>query len=149
MAWDEWEQIKADVASRPSTGTRLNQLDGGGGSGGGPALFGPDLASTPAQKKAAANSIEKHLEPGTGTAGNVAEESTGAAVREFGPKDGHGWDTASALKKAHQAWEKQVKVLMDRLASEKFALRRTNSVLVNNDVGIASQPGLAPRGIQN
>ena len=35
MAWDEWEQLKADSADRHSTGMRLNQLDpGDGGSGG-------------------------------------------------------------------------------------------------------------------
>lgn len=145
MAWDEWEQIKADVASRQTTAMRLDQLDGGGGAGGGPALVGPDLASTPAQKKSAADSIEKNLEPGTGKAGNVAEGSTGAAVRAFGPKDGHGWDTAGALKKAHEAWEKQVKVLAERLKSEKYALRGTGSVFLNNDFGIASQLGVQPR----
>lgn len=31
MAWDEWEQLKADVVQRHSTGMRLNQLDPGGG----------------------------------------------------------------------------------------------------------------------
>lgn len=31
MAWDEWEQLKADAAHRQSTGMQLNQLDPGGG----------------------------------------------------------------------------------------------------------------------
>ncbi|MFF3321451.1 hypothetical protein [Streptomyces sp. NPDC002889] len=148
MAWDEWEQIKADVASR-QTGMRLDQLDGGGGGGGGPALFAPNLASTPAQKKAAADSIQTRLAPGTGRAGRTAEESTGVAVKEFGPKDGHGWDSAGALKRAHEAWEKQVKVLTDRLESEKHSLRRTKSLLGDNDFGVASQPGLKLRGNQS
>ncbi|SDN41342.1 hypothetical protein [Streptomyces wuyuanensis] len=99
----------------------------------------PDLASTPAQKKAAANAIEKHLEPDTKKAGDTAEESTGAAVREFSGKDGHGWDTSPALKRAHEAWEKQVKALMGRLGSEKSALRNTSVLLRGTDVGIAVQ----------
>ncbi|ATW49725.1 hypothetical protein [Streptomyces xantholiticus] len=131
MVWDERGQIRADSGER----MRLNQLapDGGGGAG------TPDLASTPAQKKAAANAIEKHLEPDTKKAGDKAEESTGAAVKEFTAKDGEGWDTSAALKKAHEAWEKQVKALMNRLGSEKQALRNTSLLFQNNDIGIATQ----------
>ncbi|MFF3773655.1 hypothetical protein [Streptomyces sp. NPDC002232] len=49
MAWDEWEHIKAGAAAGQSTSTRLNQLApsaGGGGAG------KPDLATSPAAKKA-------------------------------------------------------------------------------------------------
>ncbi len=31
MAWDVWEQLKADAVQRQSTGMQLNQLDPGGG----------------------------------------------------------------------------------------------------------------------
>ncbi|GAA4948023.1 hypothetical protein GCM10023238_12890 [Streptomyces heliomycini] len=36
MAWDEWERLKADALQRQqgSTQMQLNELDGGGGSGG-------------------------------------------------------------------------------------------------------------------
>lgn len=130
MAWDEWDRIKAESGAR----MRLNQLAPAAGGGG-----APDLASTPAQKKAAANAIEKHLEPDTKKAGDTAEESTGAAVKEFSGKDGEGWDTSAALKKTHEAWEKQVKTLMGRLGSEKSALRNTSILFQNNDIGIAVQ----------
>ncbi|MFE3644623.1 hypothetical protein [Streptomyces sp. NPDC059169] len=130
MVWDEWNQIKANSGAQ----MRLNQLAPASGGGG-----APDLASTPAQKKAAANAIEKDLEPDTKKAGNTAEESSGAAVKEFSAKDGDGWDTSAALKKAHEAWEKQVKALMGRLSSEKHALRNTSILLQSNDVGIAAQ----------
>ncbi|MET9105439.1 hypothetical protein [Streptomyces zhihengii] len=113
---------------------RLNELAPPGGGGG-----APDLASTPAQKKAAADAIEKHLEPDTKKAGDTAEESTDAAVKEFGAKDGEGWDTSPALKKAHETWGKQVKALMGRLGSEKTALRNTSVLFRNNDIGIAFQ----------
>ncbi|MER7171053.1 hypothetical protein [Streptomyces mesophilus] len=90
-----------------------------------------DLASTPAEKKAAANAIEQHLEPDTKKAGNDAEEKTDAAVKEFS-----GWDTSGALKKAHSTWERQVKALMNRLGADKGALRNTSILFQNNDIGI-------------
>ncbi|WP_432064770.1 hypothetical protein [Streptomyces sp. C10-9-1] len=113
---------------------RLNQLAPGSGGAG-----AATLASTPGQKKAAADAIEKHLEPDTKKAGDTAEASTSAAVRELSGKDGEGWATAPALKKAHEAWEKQVKALMGRLGSEKSALRSTSNLLRNTDIGIGVQ----------
>ncbi|MFI6944195.1 hypothetical protein ACIBI4_33490 [Streptomyces sp. NPDC050418] len=97
-----------------------------------------DLASTPAQKKKAANAIEQHLEPDTARDGKAAEESTDAAVKEFGANDGKGWDTSRALKKAHETWEKQVKALGGRLGSEKAALRQTTTLFTHQDIGIAN-----------
>lgn len=89
-----------------------------------------DLASSPAQKKAAAKAIEDHIEPDTRKAGDWAETDTNSAVKAFHD----GWLTSSALKKAHEAWDEQVKNLMNRLASEKAALRGTNNVLQSADI---------------
>ncbi|MGC9381976.1 hypothetical protein [Streptomyces sp. MH13] len=95
-----------------------------------------DLASTPAQKKAAAKAIEDHLEPDTRKAGDRADDDTGAAVKAFAPKDGDGWVTSGALKKAHKTWGEQVQNLMNRLGSEKEALRSTNILFQNTDFGV-------------
>ncbi|GAA1152482.1 hypothetical protein GCM10009654_05000 [Streptomyces hebeiensis] len=35
MAWDEWDRLKSEAAADGTTGTRLNQLPPGSGSGGG------------------------------------------------------------------------------------------------------------------
>ncbi|MGW1296247.1 hypothetical protein [Streptomyces sp. NPDC002533] len=83
--------------------------------------------------------IREDLIPGTRDAGAKAEESTGVAVKEFSSKDGDGWDTSAALKKAHKTWEEQVKALMGRLGYEKSALSNTSTLLQNNDIGIALQ----------
>ncbi|MET8244665.1 hypothetical protein ABZV31_09745 [Streptomyces sp. NPDC005202] len=97
-----------------------------------------DLVSSPVEKRAAAKAIEEHIEPGTRRAGDWADEETGAAVRAFGAKDGDGWLTSAALKKAHCTWADQVKNLMDRLASEKGALRAGNAVLTSTDLATGS-----------
>ncbi|MFF9498487.1 hypothetical protein [Streptomyces sp. NPDC014656] len=123
--------------SEPEAGgqqMRLNQLVSAAGGGG-----AVNLVSTPAQKKAAADAIEQHLEPDTKKAGDTAQASTSAAVSEFSGKDGEGWDTSPALKKAHAVWERQVKGLMSRLGSEKSALRGTSLLLRNTDVGVGLQ----------
>ncbi|GGW86121.1 hypothetical protein CP966_21860 [Streptomyces galilaeus] len=122
-------------------GMRLNQipLDPGGSSPGGQLPGGQkDLASSPAQKQAAAKAIEDHIEPDTKKAGDWAETETNAAVKAFAPKDGDGWVTSGALKKAHDTWDGQVQNLMSRLASEKAALRSTNTVLQNTDLGVGT-----------
>jgi hypothetical protein len=133
MAWNEWEQIKAEGAQRQLTQLQLNRLDGGPGVSGG-AGGTPDFVSTPAQKKAAANTIETELEPDTKKATEHADETTGTTIRGF-----DGWDTAVGLKKVATTWDQQVKALMGRLAFEKGALRRTSGFFVGNDKAIGAQ----------
>ncbi|MFD9218527.1 hypothetical protein ACFWDI_00495 [Streptomyces sp. NPDC060064] len=47
MAWDEWEQLKAQAAEKGSTGMRLNQLpaDAGGGGQGDFVAYQDDLGA--------------------------------------------------------------------------------------------------------
>ncbi|NKQ26004.1 hypothetical protein HF200_16575 [Streptomyces galbus] len=109
---------------------RLNHaapLDGGGGSPSGR----KDLASSPAEKKKAAEAIEKYLEPDTHRDGTQARESTRAAAREF-----EEWLTGTALKSARRTWSEQLTTLMNRLGSEKAALRATNTLLQNTDIDV-------------
>ncbi|MFF9245475.1 hypothetical protein [Streptomyces globisporus] len=88
----------------------------------------PGLVSSPAQKRAAANAIEQHLEPDTKKSGNWASEENAAAVTALGAKDGEGWITSRAVKDAHAAWGKQVRNLMNRLGREKSSLREANTI---------------------
>ena len=95
-------------------GTRLNQYPadpGGGGSTGG---GGPDLASSPAEKKAAADTLHNDIEPDTKKAGAWADDETSAVVKAFDAKDGHGWLTSGAVGKAHKTWGEQVQNLVNQ-----------------------------------
>lgn len=96
------------------------------------------LASAPAEKRAAAKALNDHIEPDTRRAGEWADDETGAAVKAFGARDGHGWLTSTALRKAHATWGDQVRNLMDRLGAEKDALRSTNVVLTGSDLAAGS-----------
>lgn len=134
-----------DVADEPygngvgvgqPVGMGLNQYPADPGGSPGPVGGSKDLASSPAQKKAAAKAIQDHIEPDTRKAGDWADEETGAAVKAFAAKDGHGWVTSTALKKAHKTWGEQVQNLMNRLGSEKESLRSTGILFQNTDFGI-------------
>ncbi|MFE3829055.1 hypothetical protein [Streptomyces sp. NPDC059092] len=121
---EEWGQLRSDAAASRSTGMRLNSTDAGGAASG-----GGDVASTPAQKKAAANDIERDLEPSTKKAGDWADEASKGAVTGF-----TGWDTAKGLKTVQETWEGQVKTLMGRLSVEKGALRGAGGLFARNDL---------------
>lgn len=127
---DEWDALRVQAAQRQESSMRLNHIpmepSGGGGQS--------DFASTPAEKKAAANTIETELEPNTKKATDWADESSEAAVKSF-----DGWQTAAGLKKVQETWDKQVKTLMGRLSSEKGALRGASGLFTGNDGNIRSQ----------
>ncbi|MCQ0000791.1 hypothetical protein [Streptomyces sudanensis] len=127
---EEWARLRAEAAARQDTSMRLNQLpaDGGGPGGGG------KLASTPAEKKAAANTIDTELLTRTQTAGKHADEATGSAARAL-----DGWATGTALKKVQTTWEGQVKTLMGRLGRERDGLRGTVTVLGGVDADRGSR----------
>lgn len=116
------------------TAVHLDQLAPAAGGGG-----GPDFASTPGEKRAAANAIEQHLEPDTRKAGSSADDSTTTAVKEFDGKEADGWAASGALKGAHKTWQDQVAGLMGRLSSEKTALRSATSLFQNTDLGVDSR----------
>ncbi|MFB7917787.1 hypothetical protein [Streptomyces sp. NPDC056061] len=137
---EEWEQLRGQAATRQGTRMQLNGTGDGPSSGG---LGGnQDFASTPAEKKAAANTIETELEPNTKKATDWADETSKAAVKEF-----DGWDTGAGVKKVMETWDKQVKVLMGRLSVEKGALRGASGLFAGNDDLIKSQftPLLKPQ----
>ncbi|MET9887932.1 hypothetical protein ABZZ20_33325 [Streptomyces sp. NPDC006430] len=130
----EWGSEKARAADQAAM--RLNGVPAADGGGGG------TFASTPAQKRSAANTIETELEPNTKKATEYADESTNTAVKGF-----EGWDAAVGLKKVADTWDQQVKVLMGRLGSEKGSLRGASGLFVQNDLGTGD--GFRPLGTQS
>ncbi len=131
----EWDVARA--AGRP-VAMRLNSAPPGPSTPGGAGTFG----STPAEKTAAANTIENELERSTTTATEHADEATNTAVKGF-----DGWDTAAGLKKMADTWDKQVKTLTGRLAFEKAALRQASGLFVRNDIGLGDM--FRPIGAQS
>ncbi|MFE4638536.1 hypothetical protein ACFRJ1_34900 [Streptomyces sp. NPDC056773] len=125
----EWERERAGATDH-DVAVRLNGAPVGpfapGGSG--------DFASTPAEKQAAATTIETELEPNTKKAAEHADDATHSAQKGF-----DGWATAGGLKKVSDTWDQQVRALMGRLSSEKTALRTTSGLFERNDTGLGNQ----------
>ncbi|MEU1279498.1 hypothetical protein [Streptomyces sp. NPDC005805] len=126
MAWDEWEQIKSEVASRRADGMQLNGTGGTGGADG-----AADLRTYSQGKRGAIGFLEEHIRPGLGRAGGHADESTNAAEREFS-----GWDTGSGLKDAHEQWAQQVKSMQARLARDQTSLGQAKREFQYVDHGV-------------
>ncbi|MFE3638225.1 hypothetical protein [Streptomyces sp. NPDC059168] len=103
MAWDEWEQLKADALARRQNGM---QLDSAAGAGEGDAVGAPELKTNKAGNDAAVKALQEEIPRDTDRAGSHADDSSAMAVREFS-----GWQTGSGLKDAHAEWEFQVKNL--------------------------------------
>jgi hypothetical protein len=101
--------------------------------GPGPAGGNQDFASAPAQKTAAATTIETELQPNTRKASDHADEATNSLRKGFG-----GWETADGMKTVAETWEKQVKNLMARLESERNALRGASGLIARNDTGLGN-----------
>lgn len=135
----DWAQSRAGAADE-----RVDMRLNGAGAPAGPLAPGGSgsFGSTPAEKTAAANTIETELQPNTKTAAEHADEATNSAAKGF-----EGWDTAPGLKKVVDTWDKQVKVLMGRLGSEKSALRGASALFVRNDIGLGDQ--FRPIGTQS
>ncbi|MGW7363001.1 hypothetical protein ACWGI8_06110 [Streptomyces sp. NPDC054841] len=130
----EWTSARAESAARQAEHATSMQLNGTGSGPAGLPGGKQDLASTPAEKYAAANTIETELKPGTGTATAWADEESNNAIKAF-----DGWDTAAGLKKVQKTWDQQVKVLMGRLESEMNNLRVASGYFARTDIGIHSQ----------
>jgi hypothetical protein len=135
---EEWAQLRAEAAERRGASMRLNQLPADQGGGG----LNGKLASTPSEKRAAANTIETTLVPDTKKATDWADEATTGAMGAL-----KGWETAAGLKTVQDTWDKQVKTLIGRLDREKGALRATVTTLTGVDVGRGQQIGSIPSNI--
>ncbi|MGW2818862.1 hypothetical protein [Streptomyces sp. NPDC001415] len=133
MAWDEWEQLKADAVER-----RQNQmhLDGAGGGASGGA---EDLRTNGSGKGAAVKALRVDIRPGTDKAGRHTEEGSASVARVFS-----GWAFGSALGDAQDEWEQQVENLKSRLATDQAALEQTKQDFKDIDHGVKSQVAQTP-----
>jgi hypothetical protein len=115
MAWDEWEQMKAQAAERQSTRMRLNQLpaDGGGGGGGDLVVHQDDLGAVGHDAFLLYDSLRKEADIAAAGASGGGAGSTGQAGAHLKT---HNFATGAALEKTVEVWSSQLKSVLQACA---------------------------------
>ncbi|MFH9751502.1 hypothetical protein OG554_23180 [Streptomyces griseus] len=101
---------------------------------------GSDFGTDSAQKKAASGKLAGEIKTQTENAGKKSDEETAAAITGFA-----GWDTAAGLKTAEETWNKQVKNLLGRLATESHNLGIVRSLYLGRELEVYEEFQLLKR----
>ncbi|MBC9719146.1 hypothetical protein H9Y04_42210 [Streptomyces sp. TRM66268-LWL] len=127
MAWEEWEQLKADAAGRQQTQMQLNQLPAEGGGGGGKDLVVRD------NELGKLGNMAYDLRERFRVDSDLARPSTfDASIELFND----GLDTGSALTELHDAWNSKTQTLKEACAHISNGLDFARSQHAKDDVDI-------------
>ncbi|MER5717734.1 hypothetical protein [Streptomyces sp. NPDC002132] len=129
MAWDEWEQLKADSTEQQSTRMQLNQYpadQGGDGTQG-------DLVAGQKDLEAVGKAAHDLFEDFTTYSGHARVSSEAAA----GGLKGEGFALGAALEHVTNRWNEQTKTLLDACAHISNHLRFTRNQHAADDSYIA------------
>ncbi|MFE3118648.1 hypothetical protein [Streptomyces niveus] len=130
MAWDEWDQLKADAAGN-SASMRLNQAPGQSGGAGGPE---GDLRVDQQDLAAVGNSAFKLFEH-LGRSGRDAWSSSQTAAKDLTTQE---FEIGSALHRVQERWEKSLQSLLDACAHVSNHLDYTKKAHAGDEYFIAT-----------
>ncbi|MFD9096101.1 hypothetical protein [Streptomyces collinus] len=136
MAWDEWEQLKAQAASGKSAHMQLNHVDGGGGTD------PSDAPSKTGDLKVGHKDLEKiggaahHLYDQLWDKARVATPSSDSAAGDLSKQ---GFALGAGLQHVSNRWEEQLKSLMDACAQISNHMQTTKAVHANDENYIQRQ----------
>jgi hypothetical protein len=138
MAWEEWEQLKADAAERRSTQAQLNQLSAEGGGGGGE----PDLVVNQDDLGAVghdAYTLYEDLHTGTDIAGaGMTKDGAGSTMQAVASLKSHGFEMGSALELTVQVWTSQANTVVQACAHISNHLDFSKKLHAEDDAKIAA-----------
>lgn len=141
MAWDEWEQIKADVADRGSVHMQLNQLTGGGGGPGGGSPGGGATLQHSAPPWSHAAGVASDLSNSMSTAKSdldTADQGVSAGLQ--------GLASLGSLTTVLQSWDDRLTAVQNECKGLHPALRAVSVALGETDHGVGSKVnGVHPR----
>ncbi|AEY92077.1 hypothetical protein SHJG_6810 [Streptomyces hygroscopicus subsp. jinggangensis 5008] len=137
MAWDEWEQLKAEAAQGQSAHMQLNHVDGGGGG------YSPSvLPSKTGDLKVGHGDLVKigsaahHLYDQLWDKARVATPSSDSAAGDLSKQ---GFALGAGLQHVSNRWEEQLKSLMDACAQISNHMQVTKTVHANDENYIQRQ----------
>ncbi|MFF2536625.1 hypothetical protein [Streptomyces cyaneofuscatus] len=125
MAWDEWEQLKADAADRQPTGMRLNQLDPGDG---GSAARLPGQTGDLKVGQGDLTKIGSEAHRLYDNLWNKARVAVPSSDKAAGDLSGQGFALGGGLKHVSKRWDEQLKSLMDACAHISNHMQVTKKV---------------------
>ncbi|MDX2933176.1 hypothetical protein [Streptomyces ipomoeae] len=141
MAWDEWEQLKADAARKSSTQMQLNQsaASGGGGSADGDLVVNQDDLGAVGHE---AFVLYDGLQKGADIAGAGAnKEGVGSTMQAAAELKSHGFATGGALQTTVEIWTSQVKSVLQACAHISNHLDFSKKLHAGDDAKIAAVIG--------
>ncbi|MCX4846081.1 hypothetical protein [Streptomyces sp. NBC_00893] len=120
MAWDEWEQLKADAVQRHTTNMRINSASADGGyaeAASGPAAIG-DLKSEKAAWVAAAEGVADQRK-------RLGKALTALTTGQKGIGENEGCKTAAVQSTVHTSWHTYAKTLDEKCQGLQQILEKT------------------------
>lgn len=138
MAWDEWEQLKADALQRQQSSPRmqLNQADGGGGFGspGRPGSYGDLKVSNDGLTKIGKAAFELYNQ--LWDKARISVPSSDSAAADLSKQ---GFALGAGLKHVSNRWDEQLKSLLDACAHISNHMRVTKKLHDGDDGYIQRQ----------
>ncbi|GGS24915.1 hypothetical protein GCM10010252_75010 [Streptomyces aureoverticillatus] len=134
MAWDEWEQLKAEAVARQSTRTHLNEVPAGDGDsvdGGG---RGAGSLRHTRKPWTYAASVANDLSTGTKTVRSDLQ-----AAHEGLGRGAEGLSSLGALKAVLTSWERRLSSVRDECAALEPKLRSVAVELGEVDVKVGAE----------
>ncbi|GAA2456437.1 hypothetical protein [Streptomyces lavendulocolor] len=129
MAWDEWEQLKADASARSSSRMQLNEAPGAKGGGG-----QGDLTVNQQDLAAVGDSAFKLFED-LGRYGRDAWSSSQTAAKDLTTQE---FELGGALHTVQERWEKSLTTLLDACAHISNHMDFTKKAHAGDEYHIAS-----------
>lgn len=126
MAWDEWEQLKAEAAGQQSVQMQTNQAAEGSGGGGG--AFG-GVKSDKASWAKAGEGVGSLREPVKRALTKLEQEQKGSAISD-------GTQSAAAQQELYRSWKRYVTDVRGRCGVLQGLLEKTGNDQYKNDEAI-------------
>ncbi|MFE7424320.1 hypothetical protein [Streptomyces sp. NPDC057545] len=131
MAWDEWEQIKADVTGRQSVAMRLNQAPAEPG----PSADGATTGTLKSSRKAWATAGE-----GIGSLrGNISTALTQLEDGQAGLGEVTGCLSAAAQKDVYSSWKKYARSVGERCGTLQKLLEQAGNDQLATDEAVKGE----------
>ncbi|MEU1705124.1 hypothetical protein ABZ478_06925 [Streptomyces sp. NPDC005706] len=132
MAWDEWEQLKAQSAGRGQAHMRLNHVppDGGGGGNGDLVVYQDDLGAVGHEANILYDDVKSQAD--------IAGTGNGSTAQAAATLKSHGFQTGGALETTVEMWTSQVKAVLQACAHISDHLDYTKKRHAEDDAKIGA-----------